>query len=104
MNKSVAQSYHPLPEILDDTAKRLASLGLIPIALFLLEAHRPISNVLYNLTLFAQPFLSPIFGSHRIHILKLILEDPALLDQFIVKLESLDATNAPRKQISNESV
>ncbi len=88
MNKAPPTVDTELPQMLDDAARKIVALRMTSAALFFLEAHRPLSGVFYNLALFAEPFLLPVFGSHRIHIVQRLLENPKTLDLFIKRLES----------------
>lgn len=82
-------------------AQKVCQIGLAVPALFLLEAHKPLTSILHASTLMLEPVLTPIFGLQRIQPLEQILADRENIDLLILFIEQYEEKN---KQSSNENV
>lgn len=69
-------------------ARRIVNGGLTAPALFFLELHKPLSNIFYNLALFAQPIFGPLFGAERIFTLRKLLSRPENIERLCQAIEA----------------
>ncbi len=56
-------------------------------AVFFLELYRPLSNVLYNISLVSFPVLTPLFGVQNMQRLTRILEKGEHVEMLLKKIE-----------------
>lgn len=88
---------------LASVAERVTRLGLQGPAIMLLEMHRPLNNVLHTMSLFVEPLLSPVFGSHRLHAVQRLLESPQNVDRLIAMIESYSLAQKGRNTNNKRS-
>jgi len=71
-----------------ELAERIVRSGLKVPAVFFLELHKPLSNLLYHATLALTPALSPLFGLQRLQNCSVFLANPANIENLIVAIET----------------
>ncbi len=68
-------------------AGRLRALRMESLALFVIEAHLPLTTVLYHLVLAASPLGAPLFGAGRVRLLELLFSDRRNLRELARRIE-----------------
>ena len=73
---------------LDALALRLAELGLSAPAVFFLEAHKPLTGMLWHCTEAFEPIIRLLAGPARTELLQQALRDPEQLEYLIRRIEA----------------
>jgi hypothetical protein len=73
---------------IDAFAEKLARAQLGPLALFLIEAHRPLAGLLRQFLLGFEPMIAPLWGSERHKTALALLEDDEVLERLLEQIES----------------
>ena len=71
-------------------AERIVLKGLGAPAILFLEMHRPLSGLLYNLSLLSSPVLSALFGPRAESYTRKIFESPDNFDRLIRMIEDME--------------
>jgi hypothetical protein len=74
-------------EIIEGLAQRVQGWGLSSLAIFLLEAHKPLAFVSSQLLLFAQPLLGIFVADALVDDAAALLAEPQSVERLIVRLE-----------------
>jgi hypothetical protein len=78
-------------ERIDTIAAKVVDMGLGMPALFLLEAHLPLTTVLHTIHLGVAPLALPFLGSEKISVISELLSDRANIDSLAEAIESQEA-------------
>lgn len=81
-------SDHELDGMLETLADAVQSRGLIALAIFFLEAHRPLRAIMGQATLCSAPLLGCFFGSGKVQMVLRIMESDAGYEKLIRYLEA----------------
>lgn len=73
-------------ESVDKLAKWTNDVGMTAPATFLLEAHKPLLPIAYNLSLFFSPLLCPFISKEKIRFLETLFSDKENVDLLISKI------------------
>jgi hypothetical protein len=76
-------------QLIEEMARKVDARRLETVAVFMLEAHRPLSFVASQGLLMTAPFLGAFFGFDKINDWAKILEDRENLDRLIDRIEQL---------------
>jgi len=76
-------------QLIEEMARIVVARRLETVAVFMLEAHRPVSFVASQGLLLTAPLLGAFFGFERVDELGRLLEDRANLDRLIERIEQL---------------
>jgi len=77
-----------LDGMLDTLANAVQDRGLIALAIFFLEAHRPLRAIMGQATLCSAPLLGCFFGSGKVQVVLRIMESDAGYEKLIRYLEA----------------
>jgi hypothetical protein len=88
-------------ELIEDWAKRLVARGLGPLAVFLLEAHKPLGGIGANAVLAFQPVLDNLLPVHSAEVAAFI-NRPENIEQLILRVEALADERAAAAQAERE--
>jgi len=79
-------------EEIDNKISKLAKIvndrNLSSPVIFLLESHKNLNGLIYNMYLFIEPFLKLFFSSKESKQIKDILQSPELIDKLILELKN----------------
>jgi hypothetical protein len=83
----------------EDYAKKIRELSLTTPSIFLLELHKPLANLFYNLAIFGSPLLSPLFGNKRMKFIETLLSDRQNIEVLIEKLSCSRPSNTEEREL-----
>lgn len=83
-------------EIINNLAAAIVRRGLKVPAIFLLEAHRPLQNIIVNSVIFSGPIWMAFFGRENYEKSIHVLREPKALELLIEKLEQCEFDAIPK--------
>jgi len=84
----------PVQERISEIARAITSRKLGSPALLLLEMHKPLLGLAYNLAIFMEPLVFPLFGFERVQAYREVLQSPENLELLIAEIETLQMENS----------
>ena len=88
-------------ELIEGWAKRLVDRGLGPLAVFLLEAHKPLGGIGANAVMAFQPVLDNLLPVHSAEFAAFI-NHPDNIERLILRVEALADERAAAQQAERE--
>ncbi|MCB0330315.1 MAG: hypothetical protein KDD70_11635 [Bdellovibrionales bacterium] len=92
VSDSVVSGNPGVCEDIEQLAQEVYRRQLGSVALFFLEAHRPLRGMFYQLLIVSTPLFVPFFGAGKVESLLRIMEDDASLEKLIRRIEELSSS------------